>query len=339
MYYITRKDIKLPKRESDSHKGDNGTVLVVGGSRNFVGAVTLAGLAALRSGADLVKIVAPEKVAWAINAYSPDIITKKFPSEIFLPIHFSIIKEEINKFDVSEIAKAHTLGLKSKASRRMRVSEANSLTSHGFPSMLKNTPRALARGRVFDILLIGNGIGLNKETKKFCKMTIRNIKKLKVIDADAIKSISMDDAENSIITPHSKELEYFLINSKVNKSIINEINNESNISRKSKLIKKITQKFLDKNNIILLKGKIDIIISKNKIFYNKTGNAGMTKGGTGDVLAGLCAGFLAQSKDLLQSAVNAAYFNGLIGDILLKKKKGFSYLASDMVEEIKRISY
>ena len=61
----------------------------------------------------------------------------------------------------------------------------------------------------------------------------------------------------------------------------------------------------------------------------------MTKGGTGDVLAGLCAGFLAQSKNLLQSAVNAVYFNGLIGNILLKKKKGFTYLASDMVKEIK----
>ncbi len=63
----------------------------------------------------------------------------------------------------------------------------------------------------------------------------------------------------------------------------------------------------------------------------------MTRGGTGDVLAGLCAGFLAQSKDSLQSAKNAAYINGMIGDILLKRKKGFSYLASDMVEEIKRV--
>ena len=63
----------------------------------------------------------------------------------------------------------------------------------------------------------------------------------------------------------------------------------------------------------------------------------MTKGGTGDVLAGLCAGFLAQSKGMLQSAVNASYFNKKIGDVLLKKKKGFTYLASDMAEEIKKI--
>ena len=69
---------------------------------------------------------------------------------------------------------------------------------------------------------------------------------------------------------------------------------------------------------------------------NKTGNPGMTKAGTGDVLAGLCAGYLAQSHDLFQSAVNGTYFNGLIGDILLKKKKGFTYLASDMVDEIQK---
>ncbi|MBI3034957.1 NAD(P)H-hydrate dehydratase [Candidatus Woesearchaeota archaeon] len=286
MIFTTKKDIKLPKRSESSHKGDNGLVLAIGGSENFAGAVALAGLAALRSGCDLVKVVAPEKAAWAINSYSPDLMTMKLKGTHFKPKHFANVKKSMEKFDV---------------------------------------------------LLIGNGIGLDKETKKFTKKTIKSIKKLKVIDADAIKSILMSDAENSIITPHSKELEIFLINSKINESSINKIKNEKNIAHKAELIKKIAQKFLNKNNVILLKGKIDIIISNNRIFYNKTGNAGMTKGGTGDVLAGLCAGFLAQSKDLLQSAINAAYFNGMIGDILLKKKRGFTYLASDMVEEIKRV--
>ena len=101
-----------------------------------------------------------------------------------------------------------------------------------------------------------------------------------------------------------------------------------------------TKKELQKNlrdNVIILKGPIDEIITKNRIFYNKTGNAGMTKAGTGDVLAGLAAGFYAQTKDKIKAAKMAAYYNGLIGDILLKKKKGFTYLASDMVAEIKRI--
>lgn len=288
MKFITKSRINLPQRKAQSHKGDNGLVLVAGGSEDYVGAVTLAGLAALRSGCDLVKIIAPEKAAWAINAYSPDLVTMKLKSSHFKLNDFKIINDLMGKFDV---------------------------------------------------LLIGNGIGLGNETRAFCRKTIKNIKKFKIIDADAIKSISMDDCENSIITPHSKELEYFLLNSKISKTMLNKINNEADIIKKSRLIKKITQKLLDKNNIILLKGKVDAIISKDEILLVKGGNAGMTKGGTGDVLAGLCAGFLSQSKNLLQSAINASYFNKKIGDILLKKKKWFTYLASDMVEEIKKINH
>ena len=286
MKFIIKKQILLPKRKTGSHKGNNGLVLAVGGSEDYTGAIALAGLAALRNGCDLVKIIAPERVAWAINSYSPDLITKKIKGQNFKVSDFKILQKEMQKYDV---------------------------------------------------LLIGNGLGLKNETKKFCKKTIKSLKKFKVIDADAIKSISMDDCENSILTPHSKELEYFLVNSKIGKKIIEGINNEKNVEIKSKKIKAVAKKFLEKNNVILLKGKIDCIISKNKIYYVKGGNAGMTKGGTGDVLAGLCAGFLAQSEDLEQSALNASYFNKLIGDILLKKKKGFTYLASDMVEEIRRI--
>ena len=80
----------------------------------------------------------------------------------------------------------------------------------------------------------------------------------------------------------------------------------------------------NKKIVILLKGPIDAIISKYKISYNKTGNAGMTKAGTGDVLTGLCVGYVGQHLDLFQSACNAAYFNGLAGDILLKKKKCYT---------------
>ena len=47
-------------------------VLVVGGSEEYSGAVYLAGIAALRSGAESVIVMAPEKVAWALNALSPD---------------------------------------------------------------------------------------------------------------------------------------------------------------------------------------------------------------------------------------------------------------------------
>jgi len=203
---------------------------------------------------------------------------------------------------------------------------------------LKHYNELIKLSKKYDVILIGNGIGLKEETKDLIKKIVINVKnKLKVIDADAIKSLSINDLNNSIITPHKKEFQILLKNSEIDYKLIKIIINEKNIEKKAQLIKKSSNKNLIKNNIILLKGQIDVIISINKISFNKTGNAGMTKAGTGDVLAGLCAGFLAQSKDLEQSAINAAYFNGLAGDNLLKKKKGFTYLASDLVDEINRI--
>lgn len=296
MKFISKKDIKLPKREKGSRKGDNGYVLVVGGSRDFIGAAALAGLAVLRSGADGAHIAAPEKVAWAINALSPDLVTIKLKGDYFSKEHVGIIS-------------------------------------------------GLAEKR--DVVLLGNGIGLRKETGQFTRKIIKKIKNKMVIDADGIKLLSTADPENSIITPHIRELEIFMNNSGINKKIIKKIIGKKDIERKALMIrkaisllgiKKNNRNFFENNNFILLKGPVDVIIGENNIAFNKTGNAGMTKSGTGDVLAGLTAGFLAQSEDLLQSAVNAAYYNGLIGDILLKKKKGFTYLASDMVGEIKRIS-
>src|SRR3989339_517835 len=263
MRFITKKSIQLPKRSPKSHKGDNGKVLVIGGSRDYVGAVALAGLAALRSGVDWVTIAAPEKVGWAINAMSPDLVVKKYKGDDFC------------------------------ASRAKDI--------------LK-----LEKG--FDAVLIGNGIGMH--AKSFVKKYVKETKKPLVIDADALKQIRLQDVKNAILTPHHGEFKTLLKNSNLNKN---------NFKR-----------YL-KNNIILLKGPIDEIITSSKTYYNKTGNAGMTKAGTGDVLAGLCVGFLGQHISLLQSTINAAYFNGLAGDILLKKKKGFTYLASDLVEEIKKL--
>jgi len=274
MQYISKKDIKLPKRKKTSKKGDNGKVLIVGGSKYFIGAVSLAGLAALRSGVDWVTIAAPEKVAWCVNDLSQDIVTAKLKGDYISLKHVNII---------DKLAKKH------------------------------------------NVVLIGNGIGLKKETKQFLKRIIK-IKNNKVIDADAIKALSTADLGNSIITPHIKELQIFMENSKINNIMIKRIIKEKDIEMKAKMIRKTikllgvknnSKNFFENNNILLLKGKIDIIISNDATFFNKTGNPGMSKAGTGDVLAGLCAGFLGQGLSLLQSAINAAYFNGLIGDILL----------------------
>ncbi len=253
--------IRLRERARDSHKGENGRVLFVGGSVDYAGAVYLAAMAALRSGADNVTIAAPEKVAWVINTLSPDFITVKFRGGYFT----------------------------SAAARKI-----------------------VALSKKFDVVVVGNGIGAREGTKKFAAEVIKKVKSFKVIDADAIKAVRLQDVSNAIITPHKREFEILLKNSGCSEEAVRR---------------------LIGNNVIIVKGPVDRIISKGKTAFNRTGNAGMTVSGTGDVLAGLAAGILAQEKDLWKAAVAAACVNGKIGDALFRKR-GYGFTASDMLELI-----
>jgi len=249
-------------RDEDSHKGENGVVLVIGGSRDLVGALYLAAksLAIMRAGADLVLVAAPEKIAWTLNKMSPDLIAVKMKGDHLTENHFFDMKKYIEKADV---------------------------------------------------LLIGNGIGQEQGAKKLVNKLIK-VDKPKIIDADAIKAIKIQDVSNAVLTPHAKEFEILLKNSGLKE---NEL-----------------QKNL-KDNVVLLKGKVDKIISKDRIVENKTGNAGMTVGGTGDVLAGITAGFVSQSDDLFEAALKAAKIMGEIGD-KLEEEFCYGFIASDFLKEI-----
>jgi NAD(P)H-hydrate epimerase len=71
----------IPARSGKSKKGDNGVVLVVGGSRIYHGAPLLASLAAMRSGADLVYVAVPRSISTAVRSYSPSIIVLPLPDD------------------------------------------------------------------------------------------------------------------------------------------------------------------------------------------------------------------------------------------------------------------
>ncbi len=258
----------LKPRKKTSHKGQNGRVLVLGGSIDYVGAPTFVGQAALatiRSGADLVTIAAPEKVAWAINCISPDLITRKLPGDWL---------------------------------------------------QLKHLATVLALAKTADVVVVGNGIGLRPETRSFVRSFLRKLDKPVVIDADALKIVRLQEVRHALLTPHGGEFGILLKNSKL----------------KGKTIKHLQP--LLKENVLVLKGHPKtLIVSKDKTATNTTGNAGMTHGGVGDVLAGMIAGLMTQGNDAFTSARVATYVNGKIGEQLYKRM-GFGYLASDMVKEI-----
>jgi ADP-dependent NAD(P)H-hydrate dehydratase len=72
---------KLPAREPDSHKGTFGRVLIVGGSRGMAGAAALSGMAALRSGAGLVRLAVAESCLETIAAFEPSYMTVPLPAD------------------------------------------------------------------------------------------------------------------------------------------------------------------------------------------------------------------------------------------------------------------
>jgi NAD(P)H-hydrate epimerase len=72
---------KLPERRPDSHKGDYGRTLLVGGSRGMSGAIGLAGMAALRGGAGLVTVAVPEEILATVAGYEPSYMTAPLPGD------------------------------------------------------------------------------------------------------------------------------------------------------------------------------------------------------------------------------------------------------------------
>ncbi|MEM2122265.1 MAG: NAD(P)H-hydrate dehydratase [Candidatus Bathyarchaeia archaeon] len=84
-------------RKPQSHKGDYGRLLVVSGSMTYTGAPALVGLAALRTGVDLVYIASPESTAYTIAGFSPNLITLKLDEDHLTPGHLAVIKPFLEK--------------------------------------------------------------------------------------------------------------------------------------------------------------------------------------------------------------------------------------------------
>jgi ADP-dependent NAD(P)H-hydrate dehydratase / NAD(P)H-hydrate epimerase len=264
--------LRINRRKKTSHKGQNGKVLVVGGSNEYSGAPILAALSALRSGTDISTIACPNNVASPIRSYSPDLIVK------------SLSDNYINFDDTSRILELATNA---------------------------------------DSLVIGCGIGLKEETGLALDEMIEKINKPMVIDADALKILDSDliskNKNEIVLTPHKSEFKAFF-----------GIDVPDKLTQKIDVVLEYSKEY---NCTVVLKGNIDIISNGELIKLNSTGNPGMTVGGTGDLLAGIIGGLMAQGHDSHESAYLGAFINGSAGD-LAKKELGYNFLASDILKYI-----
>ncbi len=270
---LTRSHIRklIPRRESWSHKGDFGKLLVIGGSRRYTGAPALAAIAAYRSGCDLVVVAAPQRAADIIASFSPDMITEPLKGDSLSPSHINSLLELSTSFDA---------------------------------------------------VLIGNGLGKRPETLNAISKFLSKTTNPCVIDADAIDAVLIKKAvpKHSIITPHSHEFS----------QLSGEEPGTSMERRKSETLRLSSEI----GTTILLKGHADVISDGVRLAVNRTGNPFMTKGGTGDILAGTCASFLSAGLPPFEAACAASYITGMAGD-LAAKRFGPSLLASDVLDCMK----
>jgi len=177
-----------------------------------------------------------------------------------------------------------------------------------------------------DAVVIGGGLGRNKKTIAAVRKILSYIAKIKkpcVVDADALHALKdLRLNKNFILTPHSQE--FFVVTGKKLRT---------DVYSRMKAVKKAAAKL---NCVILLKGYADVISDGIKIAVNRTGNPYMTKGGTGDTLAGICGALLARKINPFDAACAAAFINGAAGD-LAAKKHNEATLASDVADEIKNV--
>ncbi len=244
----------LPHPKPNSHKGENGTVLILGGSETYHGAPVLCAIAASRF-CDLV--------------------------------YFSSTPEN------------------NAVARRMKTATPNVVVLPG-----NRLDFAIRRA---DCVLVGSGMDDDAVTRRAVERILRAGKKC-VLDAAAIRVAPLGLLHGkAIATPHAGEFAA-AFGMKASKEAA------MNASKKY-------------GCAILLKGKEDIVAFRGKAAEIPGGNAGMTKGGTGDVLAGLCAALYAKCGSPFSAACTASLVNKKAGEMLFHSV-GFNFSSLDLANEL-----
>jgi hydroxyethylthiazole kinase-like uncharacterized protein yjeF len=190
---------------------------------------------------------------------------------------------------------------------------------------MTESAKAVARGNT--AVVIGGGMGRCEEAQEAILEYLSQVSVPVVIDADAIHALGKKpeiiSGKNFLVTPHTYE--FFVLTGQE----IYQLPEEEKI----KMVKAEAARL---KTTILLKGKTDIISDGKEVALNKTGSSYLTKGGTGDTLAGICGALMARGIDPFTAAQAAAYINGKAGEIVTQRLKE-GLLATELIEAIPEV--
>ena len=263
----------VKKRVDDSHKGDYGHLLLVGGCQSMPGAAVLATGAALKSGCGLVTLHSTSRAAQAaINAF-PSAMLSEDPGEGF-----------------------------------------------------SRVPDGLLR---FTAVAVGPGLGRTEQTEEAFEGLLTRIKEQEdvipmVLDADALFILAAHPElyklipAGSIMTPHEGELRRMI--------------SWDTPEEKEAALKKLSQ---ETGCVIVSKGfSTEVFTPEGGKYVNTSGNPGLAKGGSGDVLTGLIGGLLARGYSALEAATLGVWIHGRAADYLTVNCTAEAYSSRDLIDAL-----
>lgn len=177
-----------------------------------------------------------------------------------------------------------------------------------------------------DVVGVGPGLGSNPDTLAMIKQIIEKYQdKPMVIDADGLRLFKQHTKleKNFILTPHIGEF-----------SRITGIPRIEIVKRRLELAKIWAKKL---NCILLLKGTSTIITDGIKTVINRTGNVGLAKGGSGDVLTGIILALLANGNSTFDAAVYGAFLHGQAANHFGSMYNKHNLTPSDLIRELKYV--
>ncbi len=278
---ITAADIAplFSRRPRLSHKGDFGHALLIGGAQGYTGAIALAALAALRSGAGLVSVLTPRTLAPMVAGVAPEAM-----------VH------------AGEETESGSL--------------AADLWTHWQPRL-----------REFDAILVGPGMTRNEHTRLLVEQLMQHAAAPLILDADALNVLagSADRLKNVtvpvVLTPHPGELARLL--------------GVTTTAVQANRLAAIKQAVNLTGAAVILKGSGTLVAAPgHACAINLTGNPGLAKGGSGDALAGLLTGLLAQGLPAYDAACAAVFMHGRSADRAAARLSEPGLIARDVVDEM-----
>lgn len=177
-------------------------------------------------------------------------------------------------------------------------------------------------------VVLGPGLGLHTETREFVKAIVEVVEgsgKPLLLDADGLKAFAEFKRPLNVplvLTPHAGEY-----------AVLTGEKLPENFDERVAVVQRTAAELAA---VVLLKGAVDIISDGKSFKLNFTGNAGMTVGGTGDVLSGVVGAFLAQRIDPFEAAVAGAFVNGAAGDFVFEEK-GYHMVSTDLLKWIPHV--